>query len=123
MLPLEIWWSIGVCVVLALGVTVHRLVRLHVAMMLSAFAADLALVLYLEIGRGAVERAVAGVSFLRYFHISMAVASIVLYGVMIWSGWRLWNTGAGRDFHKRMALIFGLCRGTVLVTSFMIPSA
>lgn len=126
--PWETWVSAAICGVLILGVLVNRITLLHVPLMLTAFAADLGLVLWLEFGRsplgeGAVEKAFAGVSGLRYFHITMAVIAVVMYFLLIPSGWKLLNNrsdAARRARHKRLAMVFGASRGLVLITSFFL---
>jgi hypothetical protein len=130
----ESWANVIICVVLAVGVSLHRVTRLHVPLMLAGFVMDLALVLYLQLTRDAVGKAVAGVPALRYFHISVAVLSVLLYFALIPSGYRLLKLKgvtaggpevaetfrAARLWHKALASVFGLARGATLVTSFVI---
>lgn len=110
-----------VLVLIALGLRFRRQRRVHIPLMISAFALDLGLVLWIELNRQAVEQALAGVQGLLLFHILVSLLVLVLYAALIASGlgWlkaRPW----GIAWHRRLALAFIVCRLTNFVTSLFL---
>lgn len=80
-----------VVVLLAVGLWFrHRRPRLHLRLMISAFVLDLLLVLYIEIFRHAVEKVVARVSPLLWFHAGVSVGVLLCYVAMILLGRACW---------------------------------
>jgi hypothetical protein len=116
----ENWAAAGVCVVIFVGLAYRRDRARHIPLMLLAFAADMALLLYIEFGKSAIKQTVSGaLPTLRYIHIAFAVASLLLYFAQIYTGIRLLRKGTGRGTHKMLAMIFVPCRLATTVTSFM----
>ena len=107
---------------IALGLLMlRRSPKAHVACMLGAFALDVALVLYIELTRGAIEQAVKVPPALMSFHIAVSVATLVLYVVQIWLGAKLLKgQQASRATHKWCGIAFLVCRLANYVTSFMV---
>jgi len=112
--------SVGVCLLIVIGVVNRRRRRVHIPLMLSAFLIDLGIVLYLEIRRGVVE-SIPGrpMTPLLIFHLCLSVTVLVLYGVQIYTG--IQNAKGRRSrWHRRAAMMFLFTRFGNLVTSFMI---
>jgi uncharacterized membrane protein YozB (DUF420 family) len=95
--------------------------KIHQRIMLSAFAADLLIVIYIESTRHAVEKVVAQVRPLLWFHAGVSVAVLGCYVAMFVLGRRLL---AGRIETRKMHRILGFTfvglRSLNYVTSFMV---
>lgn len=114
-------FSTLVLLLILFGILNHRKRHLHMTLMTAAFLIDLALVLYIEFTRAAVEQAVDGVEGLLLFHIIVSVITLLLYIVLIGLGVQ-WFKGKPNVavLHRNLAYVFVLCRLTNYVTSFFI---
>jgi uncharacterized membrane protein YozB (DUF420 family) len=92
----------------------------HMKIMLTCFGLDLALVLFIELGKGAVTTAMGFPGGLLGFHIILSVLTITLYIWMIFTGYKLYTGSGDRNLHKMLAYIFLVLRATNLITSFFI---
>lgn len=107
---------------LAVGLAMRRDRSKHPWIMLTAFVADLSLVAYLELTRSAVATAVKFDSRILNFHVAVAVGTVLLYLVLVPSGYKLWKgKGGSRLFHKRAAALFVVLRLLTYVTAFFVP--
>lgn len=95
---------------------------LHRWLMLTAFMADLSLVLYIEATRHAVERVVTGAPRpLVWVHAGISLAVLACYPVLIGLGRRLIaGAAAVRPAHRRLGLIFCVLRTLNYVTSLLL---
>jgi hypothetical protein len=118
------WVSTAVMALLALGIYRRHTPRVHVPIMLVCFVLDLANVVFIEIGRGAVEHALStarsGGEWILKFHIAVSILSLLGYGVALATGLRLLRTGRGRVLHRSNAVLFLLFRVLNYVTSFFV---
>lgn len=115
-------------IIIAAGLAYRFRPRVHIPVMLTAFALDVANVLLVEIyarktaGRGAVEQGVSaftgGGTALQQFHIVVSVLCILGYVVAAVTGTRLYRRGAGRRIHRANAVVFIVTRLSSFVTSF-----
>jgi hypothetical protein len=124
--------STVVVVLIAVGLYFRRRPELHVKFMTAAFVTDLALVVWIEATRGAVETVVARPKPLVWFHAGVSVAVLVLYVVQLTLGRRLLYapaaagpaaapTGSGhRALHRNLGITFCVLRGLNYVTAFML---
>jgi type IV secretory pathway TrbL component len=107
-----------------IGVTFRRRRRVHVPIMASACVIDIANVLIIELGRGAVEKSLSTATTARDWvlklHILVSVTCIVCYAIAIVTGTRLLRRGAGRAVHRRNAAVFLVCRTVNFITSFWV---
>lgn len=95
----------------------------HMRLMCAAFAVDLALVLYIEGTRHAVERVVSTPRPLVWFHAAISVAVLLLYVAQITLGRRmLAGRVSTRRTHVVLGLTFLLCRGLNYATAFMVST-
>lgn len=94
----------------------------HVPVMSAAFAADVVLVLAIELSRQAVEKAVTHVdNGLLMFHVAVSLLSLVMYIALTLSGRKLLRgEEAVRPLHQKMAGAFLLFRLSNYVTSFWV---
>jgi hypothetical protein len=106
---------------LATGLSLRRNRAVHPKIMGSCFLADLGLVVYLEATRGAVAIAGKFESRILSFHVGVAVATLVLYVLLGWSGRRILSGQGGIPLHGKFAALFVLCRLATYVTAFLIP--
>lgn len=111
-------YSTAVLALLFVGLAFRRRRRVHIPIMATAFALDLASVIYLQIKRSAVQTAVGQPTPLLMVHVGFAIATVVLYLVMVGTGWRLAASGLGRSRHRTAAWIFMACRLGTWATSF-----
>ena len=114
--------STMVLALIAAGVATRQRTRLHMSLMIAAFAIDLALVVYIEVTRHAVERVGASRPIV-WFHVAVSVAVLVLYVVQLTLG-RAMLTGraTSRRLHAALGITFCLCRGINYVTSLVVAS-
>lgn len=109
-----------VLVLILAGVWLRRSRGAHMAVMLSAFATDLALLLYVEITRHAVETVVGRGHTLVYVHAAISVGVLAGYAAMLVLGRRAYlNPRASRHIHRRMGVAFVVVRGLNYVTAMM----
>ncbi len=113
-------YSTGVVAVIVLGLALRRRPRVHIPLMLSAFALDLGSVVFLQVQRRAVQKAASTPTPLLMVHISFAFLSLVLYAAMAVTGTRLARTGNGRAAHRMLARVFLVCRAGTWITSFFV---
>lgn len=117
------WISILVCIILATGVLVRRRRRVHVPLMLTAFAIDLGIVLYLEITRHVVETLPdRPMTALLVVHILLSVTVLVLYVIQVVTGIKKLR-GRTVPNHLKVAVVFMICRLGNLATSMMVAGA
>ena len=116
-------------ILIAYGLTQRRRPKVHIPVMLTAFAVDLVNVLIVELvarakhqGEGAVEAGLKAMSgsgtFLEQFHIIVSVLCIVGYVVALVTGTRLYRRWVGRTAHRANAGVFVVTRLASYVTSF-----
>jgi hypothetical protein len=111
-----------VLVVLAVGLWLrHRCPQWHLRLMISAFVLDVLLVLYIEISRHAVEKVVAHVSPVIWFHAGVSVGVLLCYVTMILLGpGVLAGQERSRSWHRSVGLTFVVLRTLNYVTSYMV---
>lgn len=98
--------------------------KIHVPVMLSAFALDVGLVLVVEITRHAIEKAVVQTdnTFL-LFHIAVSLLTLVFYALLTVSGFKiLKGYNEHLPTHRKLAYYFIAFRLTNYITSFWISS-
>ncbi len=113
--------STVVLVLVAAGLYCRRRQRVHLALMLTAFVTDLALVLYIEAGRGAVEKVVESVRPVIWFHAAVSVGVLLLYLTMLTLGLQLLRgRTALKATHRRLGMSFVALRVLNYMTSFVV---
>ncbi|MBI3270310.1 MAG: hypothetical protein HYZ53_14970 [Planctomycetes bacterium] len=117
-----LWISSAVLCLLGLGLAFRRRPRVHVPLMLAAFAGDLTTLVLVELTRNAVERVLKGVGAFSLFHVALSVAMLVLYVAIIATGRALLLGRGNRTLHRRLALGFLAVRVTQYATSFFMPA-
>lgn len=115
---------------LAYGLMRRRDRSIHIPVMLTCFAIDVANVLFIELSRvlrgeeGAVSKAsselATGVPSVLFVHIVASILSVLGYIFATWSGNRLYRRARGRRLHRLNAWFFVGARLTNYVTSFMV---
>jgi hypothetical protein len=89
--------------------------------MLSAFSADLILVIYIEVMRHAVEKVISRASPLIWFHAGVSLAVLVCYGIMLYLGRPMLKANyQTRGLHRKVGMAFLVLRGLNYVTSYMV---
>jgi uncharacterized membrane protein YozB (DUF420 family) len=111
-----------IVILLLLGVWFRkRNSRVHFGLMLTAFSADLLLVIYIEVMRHAVEKVVTRGRPMIWFHAGVSLAVLACYGLMIYLGRpMLAGDNRTRGYHRRIGMAFLVLRGLNYVTSYMI---
>ncbi|MEZ5291497.1 MAG: hypothetical protein R2745_10460 [Vicinamibacterales bacterium] len=103
------------------GVATRRHPSIHIRFMGAAFAIDLALALWIELSRHAVERVAGPAGPLVWFHAGVSTLVLALYVAQLRLGRRLLaGQSASRRVHIAIGLTFCLCRGLNYVTAFAI---
>lgn len=120
--------SIFVFLILLVGYAYRRRRKIHVPLMLSAFAIDMGLVAYIELNRSAIKTAQsiitpdAGPGPLMTVHIIMSVIVVLLYFWQIYTGIGKLR-GKRNPSHPYTGIVFLLLRFGNLVTSFIVTSS
>lgn len=84
--------------------------KLHVKLMLTGISLDVALVLFLQITREAVQTALKfELSALQHTHIAFSTAALLLYPLVIFLGWGLYNSPQNSALRQRHRAIAILC--------------
>jgi hypothetical protein len=113
--------STAVLACIAIGVRNRRDPRLHVRWMTAAFCLDLALVVYIEGTRHAIEKAVAPAASIVWIHAGLSTLALVGYVAQIVVGRRILAGGrASRRTHITLGLAFCLVRAMSYATSFTV---
>ena len=125
MAPLFQLQSTLIVMLLILGLLLRKQRNKHVKIMLLAIFWDLILVAQIELNRGAISKAAqfSHNPLLLNIHVALALFTVLLYGIMIYSGCRLLKGHTPlRPLHKRLGLTtFGL-RLLVYATSFFVAN-
>lgn len=104
------------------GITQHKTRLKHVKIMSSAMIWDVILILQIELSRGAILKAskAMGNPLLLNIHVSLAVSTVVFYGLMVWSGRKL-LAGDQKVYnrHKLLGRTTMILRILTLATSFL----
>lgn len=113
--------SAVVILLVAAGLWHRRTPPVHMRFMYAAFALDLALVLYIEGTRHAVETAATTVRPIVWFHAAVSLGVLALYVAQLSLGRRLQaGRPASRQRHMAFGLAFVLMRGLNFVTAFAV---
>jgi uncharacterized membrane protein YozB (DUF420 family) len=103
------------------GILFRRDRHLHVPLIITAFAIDLTLVLYVELSKHAVESVLRRGGALLWFHALVSALMFVLYLVQIALGLRILRGNTlTRRTHRRVGVAFVCLRLINYVTSFMV---
>lgn len=103
------------------GITKRRNRKVHVPVMSAVLILDVILILQIELGRSAVEKASKALvnPLILNIHVSFAVLSVVFYVLLVWTGRKLLKGDEGFRFRHRLFgwTAFAL-RTLTLITSF-----
>jgi uncharacterized membrane protein YozB (DUF420 family) len=105
------------------GIFKRKQRKTHVKIMSSAMIWDILLILQIELTRGAVAKASEALTNPKILniHVSLAVSSVVLYGVMVYLGRRvLKGDNEILSLHKKFGLLTVTCRTLTYVTSYLV---
>jgi uncharacterized membrane protein YozB (DUF420 family) len=114
--------STAVLVLICAGLWVRKRNRqLHLKLMITAFASDVLLVLYIELTRHAVEEVAAQIRPMIWFHAGVSLAVLVCYVLMILLGRpMLAGRYETRTLHRTVGVAFVVLRSLNYVTSYMV---
>jgi hypothetical protein len=109
-----------VVLIVATGLYFRHRPAWHIRLMTAAFCVDLALVLYIELTRHAVEKVATTVRPMLWIHAAISLAVLANYLVMIWLGRRvLKGNRASRSTHRNMGITFIVLRGLNYATALI----
>ncbi len=102
----QMWFATAMWLLMVLGYLRRHDRRTHVPLVLTAIFGDLALVIYLELTRGAVETALKfELKILQQSHIAVSSLAMLLYFPLLYLGYQLLNGKAQyRSLHRKIAL-------------------
>ena len=113
-MTINMWFATCAWLILVVGYSQRRHRERHIPLMLIGISIDIALVLYLQFTRGAIQTAVSfSLSLFRQLHVLASTGAFALYFPVLYSGWRLASgevTPGLRDRHVRVANIAMLFR-------------
>jgi hypothetical protein len=108
------------CLVIG-GVMTRKTPAFHLRFMVSAFLLDLALVIYIEVTRHAVEKVATQTGLLLWFHAAVSLLVLAAYVGQIGLARRmLAGFVASRRIHITLGITFCALRLLNYITSFMI---
>lgn len=113
--------SFLVFTLLTLGVIFRKKRSLHVKFMATALIWDILLILQIELTRSAVGKASEALQnpMILNIHVALALASVLLYGFMLYSGLKmLKNENTIRPRHRTLGYVTYIMRLLTLITSF-----
>lgn len=116
--PLELL-SMLAFVLLLIGYVNRRRTRVHIPIMVTAFMIDMAIVVFIELSRGAIDRAQTKMGALMLVHIGFSIVTIVLYITQIVTGVRRVRRVGGGG-HGRSGIALLACRFGNLVTALLV---
>ncbi|PIP91858.1 MAG: hypothetical protein COW79_01245 [Bdellovibrionales bacterium CG22_combo_CG10-13_8_21_14_all_38_13] len=119
--------SVCILALMYVGVIFKRNRKIHVKLMSSAMIWDILLILQIELTRNAIVKAsesmLGSKSMILNIHVSMAIACVVLYGFMVFTGRKLLRGEKGiRRKHKALGISTIILRTLVFITSFFVAS-
>jgi uncharacterized membrane protein YozB (DUF420 family) len=106
---------------MCLGILKRKNRKQHVPIMATVLIWDIILILQIELGRSAVEKAAKAMTnpMMLNIHVSIAVSCVVLYLFLIFTGRKLLkNDHSIRTLHKRLGWSAFTLRLLTLITSF-----
>ncbi len=117
--------NVAIFLLILVGAFMHHRRDLHVKMMLTAFALDLALLLAVELTNSAVARAYRDVgagSAITTIHVAFAISGLVMWIVQIVVGRKIYKQGRMELLprHAKGARLFLVFRLGNVVTAFML---
>lgn len=94
---------------------------MHLGCMIAAFVVDLVLLVYIEFTRHAVEKVVAHVQPLIWFHAGVSLVVLVCYAAMVALGLQLVKGRTElRHLHRSLGIAFIVFRSLNYITSFLV---
>lgn len=94
--------------------------RWHIRLMLTAFAADFALVFVLAVHRRALSKVTLTMPWTLKIHVPIAVLTLVLYILAVWTGYRLYRGHPVRARLRALDRVLIPSRILTLVTSLIV---
>ena len=115
--------SACILILMYVGVIFRHQRRLHIKLMGTAMLWDLALILQIELTRSAIGKASESImgnkSLILNIHVSMAIACLILYALILITGRKLLaGKNAIRTRHRRLGFTTLILRTFVFGTSF-----
>ena len=104
-----------------IGYYYRILERRHIKFVATAIVWDLALILQIELSRGAIDKATKAMTnpVILNVHIALAITAVLLYFFMIYTGLKLKKRDESvRNIHRRAGKLVLVIRTLVLITSF-----
>ena len=95
----------------------------HIKIMKFAIIWDLLLIVQIELTRGAIVKASKAMtnSMLLNVHVSLAIATVLLYGLIFYTGTKLKNGDESvRQYHRPLGYLTLTTRLATFITSFLI---
>lgn len=113
--------STAVLILIACGLRYRRTPRIHLMCVITAFAVDLSLVIYIEATRHAVEQVATHIRALLWFHAGVSLSVLACYGILMFLGLRmLKGRKASRTTHRNLGMTFVVLRLLNYVTAFAV---
>lgn len=109
-----------IVLLMVFGVLKRKERQTHVRTMWSVIIWDIALVLQIELTRGAINKASKAVSnpMILNIHVMLALTTVLLYFFMIFSGKKILNNTGSRSIHKKAGLTTFVLRIATYITSY-----
>ena len=108
-------------VLLAIGIACRKNMRVHMRIMVAAFAVDFATLIAIELSRGALAKMTSTPKPLVWIHVVISVFVMIAYLIQLRLGWKiLHGDNIARDVHIKVGVTFCALRLANYFTSFAV---
>lgn len=113
--------SFCILMIMIVGIYWRRIRTRHIKLMATAMIWDVLLILQIELSRSAILKASKALTnpMALNIHVSIAVTTVVLYGIMIYTGRRLLRGDPVRKQHRILGYTTFCMRVLTFATSFL----
>lgn len=113
--------SLCILLIMIAGIYWRRIRTRHIKLMAVAMIWDVLLILQIELSRSAILKASKALTnpIALNIHVSIAVTTVVLYGIMIYTGRRLLRGDPVRKQHRLLGYTTFFMRVLTFATSFI----
>lgn len=113
--------SLCILLIMAVGIYWRKMRARHIRTMSLAMIWDVLLILQIELSRSAILKASKALSnpLALNIHVSIAVTTVLLYGMMVYTGRKLLRGEPVRNLHRKLGWTTLFMRVLTFATSFL----
>jgi len=114
--------SLGVICMILVGVFFRRQKLIHIPLMVGAFSIDIALLVYIEITRDAIEKTIHGPHPYVIFHVVLCTVALLLNIALLRTGYKVLKKQINKNIHRKLAIWFLIFRLGNYLTSLNVDN-